>query len=188
VARYVLRGRKFIKDRILHVDDTPHAIALGAGIAMFITFLPLIGIQTILSVAVAALFRANKAVCVPIVWITNPFTAVPLYGACLALGRTLVPSAATPGAEEQLVRLTDIEVSLFSLTFWRHLLASLVNLGIELWVGCTVVSAVFAVAAYFLTRWAVVAHRARRHERVQRRHHFRAQLRKTKVARQTEPA
>ena len=40
---------------------------------------------------------ANKAVCIPIVWITNPFTLVPIYGACFGLGRVVMSSPAGNG-------------------------------------------------------------------------------------------
>ena len=102
MAKYwLLRARRILAHRVLHTDDSPHTIALGAGIAMFITFLPLVGIQTILSVGAATLLRANKAVCIPIVWITNVFTIVPIYGACLARGRFVLASPDGGGDEAQ---------------------------------------------------------------------------------------
>ncbi len=56
MARYWLRMRRFVMHNVLHADDTPHSIALGTAIAVFIAILPLVGIQMFLSVAVAALF------------------------------------------------------------------------------------------------------------------------------------
>ena len=36
----------------------------------------------------AWLFRANKAVGIPIVWVSNPATIVPIYYMCYWIGRT----------------------------------------------------------------------------------------------------
>ena len=81
---------KSVKDfcilRILHADDPPHRLALGIAIGMFVTFTPLIGFQMLISVFLAWLLRANKLVGVPLVWISNPVTFVPIYYPCYWLG------------------------------------------------------------------------------------------------------
>jgi len=181
-----LRTRRFIAQKVLHTDDTPHAVALGAAIAMFIAFLPLIGLQTILSISLAALFRANKAVCIPIVWITNPFTAVPIYGPCLLLGRFLL-GVSTNAAD--LTVLSELEkhgkLGLLDAESWIKIFHRLTTLGVELWVGCAVVGGVLAMASYFFARWGVVAYRERRRQRQLRRSLFRAQLRDEQSARRS---
>ena len=45
---------------IVMLDDTPHSIALGTAIGLFIAWTPTVGIHMILVVALALLFRANK--------------------------------------------------------------------------------------------------------------------------------
>ena len=84
-------ARRFIFKRILHADDTPHRIALGVAISTFVGFSPIMGMQTVVSIALAALFRANKAVCLPFVWITNPVTFVPVYWSCWETRRGHIP-------------------------------------------------------------------------------------------------
>ena len=195
MARYVMRARRFIAHNILHADDTPHRIALGVGIAMWIGLLPLIGFQTVIAVACAAVFRANKAVCVPVVWVTNPLTMVPIYGSCLAFGRFLLSLGKTSahsaidieaqisshlGAHEGLGRFLSLE-------FWGAAGRLLIGFGAELWLGCVIVGLVLAVASYFLSRWGVVAMRDRHRQRVLRRSMFRARLKGAKVTRK-EPA
>lgn len=164
---------------VLHADDSPHAIALGVGIATLIAFLPLVGIQTAMAIGVAALFRANKAVCVPIVWITNPFTLVPVYGACLALGRWILSSSQV-GDGGQVAVLAALEAQPFTwdlleLQWWKSLFAKLADLGIELWVGCAIVGVVLGVMSYVLSRWGVVTYRDRRRRRLLRRSLFQAE-------------
>ena len=109
MPRVWLRTRRFLAQKVLHTDDTPHAIALGAALAVFVAFLPLIGLQTVIAIGLAALFRANKAVCVPIVWITNPFSAVPIYTACLILGRAIWPVPAVQQGTSPVSRLEALQ-------------------------------------------------------------------------------
>lgn len=170
LARYWLKARRILAQRVLHTDDSAHSIALGTGIAMFVTFLPLIGFQTVISVGVAALLRANKVVCIPIVWITNVFTIVPIYGACLGLGR-LVLSKSGPSNETALLATLESTPSagIFELAYWESAWQRTLQVGIELWVGCFIVATVTSVASYFLARWGVSTYRERRRQRILRR-------------------
>lgn len=174
--------------KILHADDTPHAIALGAAIATFVAFLPLIGFQTAIAITIAALFRANKVVCVPFVWITNVFTLWPIYYGCYLLGRLILPAGSPEDAEKvsHLVELAKTG-SMFEKSYWLELMTLLAGLGIELWVGCAVVGASLGLAAYFLVRSGVVSYRERRRRRMLRRSLFRATRRGTSVAGKSEP-
>lgn len=86
----VKKIKDFVVFRILHVDDTPHRIALGMGIGIFITFTPTLGFQMVLIVLTCTLLRANKLVGVPLAWLSNPFTLVPVYGPSFLLGQWLL--------------------------------------------------------------------------------------------------
>ena len=65
--------------RLLELRDTPHAVAGGAAIGMFIGFTPLFGVKTLLSLAVAYLLRCSKIAAViavslhDVVWPFLPF-------------------------------------------------------------------------------------------------------------------
>ncbi len=182
--KYWLRMRRLLGQRVLHTDDTPHAIALGAGLATLVAFLPLVGFQTVIAISLAALFRANKAICVPIVWITNPFTIIPVYGACFGLGRFALASSATADEVVVLNRLQrQHETGLLEPSLWSEWLDRLANFSVELWAGCAIVGTVGGVAAYFLVRRGVVAYRERRRQRVLRRNLFRTNLKAEQVLR-----
>ena len=174
MARPWLRLRRFVMHNILHADDTPHSIALGTAIAVFIAILPLVGVQMFLAVAVAALFRVNRAVCIPVVWITNPITIVPLYGACLAMGRLVLGTKAdaTPILDELTTKSQS--ASWLDLEFWTHLLSLMVNVGGELWIGCSIVGAAVAIISYPVMRWLVISYRERRRQRLLHRELLRA--------------
>ena len=187
LSRYWFKARKFLAHKVLHTNDTPHAIALGAALAMVVTFLPLIGIQTVLAIGLAALLRANKAVCLPIVWITNPFTMVPIYAACFGLGRLILGSPSSPA---EAVVLSELEAqqaaSVLDPAFWKGLVYQCVGLGVELWVGCVIVGVVFGLASYFVARWGVISYRERRRRRILKRNLHRSRLRKGEVVRRRE--
>src|SRR4029453_9348134 len=55
--RHWLGGRHF---RLVTIEDTPHSIALGVAIGIFFGFTPLWSLKTLLSIAVAWLFKSNK--------------------------------------------------------------------------------------------------------------------------------
>ncbi|MBU0718289.1 MAG: DUF2062 domain-containing protein, partial [Planctomycetes bacterium] len=155
MGHYYRKLRKFFFQKILHADDTPRAIALGVGVAMLVAFLPLVGFQTVIAIGLAAVLRANKAVCIPIVWITNPFTLVPIYGACWKLGHWLTSSAAVRDATAVLSKLKQPEPAggLFDFAFWQQQLRVLLELGKELWIGCLFVGVLLGLVSYASTQW-----------------------------------
>lgn len=160
---------------------------MGAAIATIIAFLPLVGFQTMIAIGIAAIFRANKAICIPIVWVTNPFTMVPIYGGCFALGRALLPSDSI-GQKEALSRFFELmkSGSILDLQFWAELFHVMVSIGAELWFGCAIVGVVLGIVSYFMMRMGVISYRERRRQRMLKRSLFRSKLQQNKVIRQTE--
>jgi hypothetical protein len=79
------RVRRFVVYKILHVDDTPHRIALGAAVGVFVAWTPFYGLHMVLVVAISALLRANKVVGLPLTWLSNPVTA-PVNLLCYWIG------------------------------------------------------------------------------------------------------
>lgn len=164
--------RDIIVYRILHVDDSPHRIALGVAIAFFVAWTPTIGMQMILAVSLASLLGGNKAVTIPIVWITNPFTAVPLYYANWRFGRMIRHGTLEhdPTVRQTLAKLMVQKGSLLSYVYnlvdpewWRDLLRLIAECGIDLWIGSVIVGLALALVSYPAFRWAVVAYRRVRH-------------------------
>ena len=190
MARYFYRLRRFLLHNVLHADDTPHAIALGVAIAMLVAFLPLVGFQTVIAIGLAALLHANKAVCIPVVWITNPFTLGPIYGGCWALGRFILSSHTAADQAEVLNKLQQEHetVRVFELQFWKNLFSDLAGMGEEVWLGCAIVGVTAAVISYFLSRQGVSSYRERRRQRILRRDLFRSKQQAGKVTRRSEPA
>jgi uncharacterized protein (DUF2062 family) len=85
--------------KIVTQQDTPHRIARGCAIGIFIAWLPLMGIQIPLTILCARLCRANVLAAIPWSFITNPVTAVPFYYAHYRLGLLLCPGTEPIGWE-----------------------------------------------------------------------------------------
>lgn len=65
--------------KILGLNDTPHSIAMGVAIGMFVAFTPTIPLQMTISFFIAWAMRVNKAASLPPAWVTNPVTAPPVF-------------------------------------------------------------------------------------------------------------
>src|SRR6185295_5462370 len=59
---------------VLHVEDTPHRIALAFAVGVFIAFFPIWGIHTAMALGVAFLFRLSRAATMVGAWVNNPWT------------------------------------------------------------------------------------------------------------------
>jgi len=71
---------------LLHVEDTPHRIALAFGIGVWIAFFPIWGIHTAMALGLAFLLRLSRAAMMLGAWVNNPWTVAPFYAAGTALG------------------------------------------------------------------------------------------------------
>ena len=60
-------------------EGTPGYKARGLAIGVFCGCFPLFGLQTILGIGLASLFRGNHLLAISGTWISNPFTYLPLY-------------------------------------------------------------------------------------------------------------
>lgn len=72
--------------RVLSLDDSPHSIALGVFIGTFVAYQPIVGFQMIVGALVCKIARANVIASLPLAWITNPVTIVPIYYGTYKLG------------------------------------------------------------------------------------------------------
>ncbi len=156
------RLQRFVKYRILHVDDTPHRIALGVAIGFFVTWTPTVGLQMALTVALCMLLRANKLVGVPFVWISNPVTIVPIYYPSYLLGVALTPGASTKTLDDwrdMVARVFDGDLS------WWDRVTGFWDFGLEiaapLWAGSLVVALAIGGVMYAVTYFGVVRYRRR---------------------------
>ncbi|MEO0588051.1 MAG: DUF2062 domain-containing protein [Planctomycetota bacterium] len=150
--------------RIVALRATPHQIAMGAAVGVFIGFTPTFGFQMLAAVVVAFLFRLSKPATVIPVWISNPVTFVPFYAATYAVGALLWPG-------ETLADLPATMKSIAQLETWKDQGRAFWSLGTSLfgplWIGAVVLGGPLAVVTYPVVRRGVIAYR---HHRVHVRH------------------
>jgi uncharacterized protein (DUF2062 family) len=75
---------------LLHVEDTPHRIALAFGIGIWIAFCPLLGVHTIMALAIAFAFRLSRVAILLGAYVNNPWTLAPLFLAGTVVGCVLM--------------------------------------------------------------------------------------------------
>lgn len=163
-----VRLKNVVVNRILGLNDTPHRIAWGVFLGFVVAFSPTVGLQMMIFVAVATLLRANKVSGLPIVWITNPVTLVPIYYACWRVGAFALGTDDDLSRGERIIEeLVGAESGwewgrLFELAFWEQLGSTLVDLGGELWLGGLIVGAGLGAIFYPITIWAIQIYRRAR--------------------------
>ena len=152
---------------LMMLDDTPHSIAMGVAVGLFIGLTPTVGVQMLLVVGLSLFIRCNRTVGCAMVWLTNPLTLVPIYFFNYMVG-TWVLRIKPLGIDEFGRKITDA----FHQVYWHDRLIAMVNamgklaldLAGPLWLGSIIVSVVLAVLGYFLMKRAVITYR-RVHQR-----------------------
>ncbi len=136
-----LRG---ILRTVLHVQDTPHRIALAFGLGVFIAFSPLLGIHTGLALGVAFLFRLSRVAILAGAWTNNPWTLAPMFMAGTALGCGLL--GVSPES------LEGIDWSLHGRAFYAALWEGLRPLLLPFVIGNTVLGVIAGLLSYLIVR------------------------------------
>ena len=134
--------------QIITVDDSPHRIGIAFALGAFIAMSALIGLHTILGLALPHVFKLRKRVTMAGVLINNPWTMIPIYSFCLWVGLLLAGSEAPP---------PDIDWSNLSFSMLK---GDLLYYLTPFVVGTTLVGLVSAVAGYFLIKSAVIKYRS----------------------------
>ena len=123
--------------RLRQLEGNPHYLALGMGVGIFVSIMPIIPFQTLVAFALAFLLRGSKSAAVLGTWLSNPLTIPVVYFANYKVGCLLL----------------GYENTADSIAF--DSLAELMELGIEVTVamlaGGAVIGIVLGVAAYFAT-------------------------------------
>ena len=83
------RLRKFIL-WIWKQDGSPAQRARGIAVGVFSGCFPFFGLQSLLGLMLASLFKGNHLLAVAGTWISNPFTYIPLYWLNFKIGSFLL--------------------------------------------------------------------------------------------------
>ncbi|GAB4482494.1 MAG: DUF2062 domain-containing protein [Thermodesulfovibrionales bacterium] len=129
--------------QILSIRESPHRIAIAFAVGIFIGMSPLLGVHTVLGIAAAWLFRLNRVVTLIGVYVTNPWTIVPIYTFCTWVGARLL------GIRDV---IPDIEWGRLSV---KALASEFGHLAMPFVVGTTLVGLVSAMVGYAVIYRAV---------------------------------
>lgn len=148
-AKQLVRIIKRFYIRFLRIRGTPHAIALGMALGIFVGLTPLMGFHTVIAVLLASLFKCSKITAAIGVFITNPVTAPMIYPLTYQLG------AALTGFSEPAQWL-----KIFEPDGVINLVKNSPMILVDLLVGGAIIGLPLSLAAYHITHSAVL--RARR--------------------------
>jgi len=145
--------------KIVASDDSAHKIALGTAVGMVVAWTPTLGFQMILAALAAWVARANKPAAILVVWITNPYTAIPIYWFNYKVGALLLHQ----GMEDKSNFVYTFEAVASGkaledpiLHFWE----AFNSIAAPLWLGSMIVGLVIGVATFFTIRSFVNRYRS----------------------------
>lgn len=154
----VRRWTRYQYLRVMRMNATPHSVAMGLAVGIFAGFLPIVPLQTTLTVILCLPLKGNPVVGFMGTWISNPFNWVPFYYFLYIVGKAIVPWDVPEMHLEQFqVLLQTLDVRHFT-SFGKDLLACfkvMMIAGVAMGLPST-------VPTYILTRKAVVRYRKRR--------------------------
>ncbi len=125
-------------------NDSPQKIALSFGVGIFLGMSPFLGIHTILGIAAAWIFRLNKFVTIAGVYITNPWTIVPIYTFATWFGAQLL------GMQQIIPNINWDEVNPYQFFYEMQSLLP------PFLIGTTVLALISGLAGYAVTYWMVL--------------------------------
>jgi uncharacterized protein len=90
-----MRSCRYLQ-KLVTLDDSPHRIALGFAVGVFLAFSPLLGLHTVLGLVIAFAFGLNRVAVLVGVFVNNPWTLFPIYALATYVGGLFVglPSSA----------------------------------------------------------------------------------------------
>lgn len=142
---------------LLHLDDPPRRLACALAVGVFISCTPFWGLQTVLAIVVASLFRLNRAVTIMGTWSNLPWFAPFVYGAAIKVGGLVVPGLREADGASIEILLRDPRALSWA-TLWSWVRGS----SVLLLIGSAIVGSVAAVVTYTVALVALARRRRAR--------------------------
>lgn len=156
------RSAQYFGKRVLRVNATPYAIAMGVAIGAFVSFTPLLGLHFLLALALAYLLRANVLASMLGTAVGNPITFPFIWALTFRVGRVILGSPVHHAAQPQVDAPSAYTLEAISGFFeraWPVIKPMLVG---SIPLGLTA-----AAACYAITYGTVVGYQKARASRVQ---------------------
>ena len=145
---WLRRQLRFVYLKLLRLRGKPRVVAKGLAIGVFAGCFPFFGLQSLVSIFLAALLRGSKVAAVAATWISNPLTYVPIFIFNYKIGKLLL------GTKD-----TVLALDLKSFTAFKELGPTF---AITLLTGCFVVGLILAFITYFYSLAILERLRSRR--------------------------
>lgn len=155
--------------RLMRLRASPHNIALGLALGIFVGFLPIVPFQSVVVIALAFVLRGSKVAGFLGTWISNPIDLPFFYYGLFLVGRTLLPFE---GVHFDPHHLSMAEMLKAGWKLFAVMCVGGVFLGIP-----------SAVVTYFVTRRTVKAYRRRKSRRLLARRAARLETREVPTRR-----
>lgn len=146
-----------IAEWVIGFHGTPPQVARGMAVGVFVAFSPTLGFQMVTAALLATLLHANRAAAVAAVWLSNPFTALPIYVMTYRAGGLLLPGFAAIDARSRLRAIVVNDEG-----EWLNLAAQfreLCSLGgevlVPLVVGGLIIGLPLAIVTYILSQLVI---------------------------------
>lgn len=120
--------------KLLLSHASPHEVAQGFAMGVFIAMTPTMGFQTLIAIALAAYLKKNELAAIIGCWVTNPLTAFPIYYFNFRVGQVLMGSPKIDLREEKLSDIFNLGADIL----------------IPLWIGCLIIGLISAALGYWL--------------------------------------
>ncbi|WP_166831266.1 DUF2062 domain-containing protein [Thalassoroseus pseudoceratinae] len=137
--------------RVLSLNDTPHAKALGMAIGVFIAMTPTVGLQIVIVLTLALLtgrlFYFNKPAALLMVYVSNPLTILPIYWTDYKIGTLFFKGNLTREMLANVLKYEGFE------QWWQALVTLFVEIGRPMLAGSLILGSGCGLATYLITRW-----------------------------------
>jgi uncharacterized protein (DUF2062 family) len=129
------RQLRYLYLRFLRLQGSPQYLARGIASGVFSGCFPLFGLQIIIGVTIATVFRGHRIMAAAATWVSNPFTYVPLFAFNYQVGDRLLGGQPIKG-------FTDLD----SLRAWMDMGTEVSS---RLMLGSTIVGLAAALGSYY---------------------------------------
>jgi hypothetical protein len=146
-------------EHLLHTHDTPRRTAAAYALGVLFGFSPLLGLHTVLALALAFALNLNRVAILLGVYSNLPWILVPYYTLATWFGAAVLRIHIPPGTLEALVRSLESR----SWADFRSAAVTLKPLVAAFTLGSTVGAVTLSVFAYYASLVTVNAHRRHVH-------------------------
>lgn len=158
------RTGKYYYLKLLRMRGTPHSLALGAAIGVFVGITPTIPLHTIAVLLLTILSRSSfLAGLITSLLVCNPLTYVPQYYLALKIGNLVTPY------ELNWARIKEVLEVVLSDASFKERLQPVISLGYEaifvMLAGGFLLALPLALGSYYLIYNLIVTYRRKRREK-----------------------